>query len=811
MTRTTSFALRVLPLLGVVAITTPFAAAAPATVAVEAGAASGADAEVGAVAAIVVTGTRAGGRLADDTIQAVDVISSEQLASLGTADVAGALNRLLASVSVPRPHNTVGSEAVRPLVMRGLAPDQVLVLVNGKRRNQGAFLNTGGALGRGTNPTDLAAIPVSAIERIEVLRDGASARYGSDAIAGVINIILKSQADGGSVNATFGRYKEGDGYRRELQAHTAIALGSAGALNLALEGQNNSATNRAGADTSPEAALDRLTGQITQRIGAPALQSGKFAFNGEYRVSDALNLYAFGTLSRREAESYYSRQRGVGGVATAYPNGFLPTYQPVIEDQALVVGSKGQWGDWRYDLSLDWGRNEYSPYIKSFNTALYNATRSSPTDFYNGTYESSQLVANFNVARSFELGLVAPVSLAFGIERQSQRLKLQAGDPASWFGAGALAMPGISPLSAGAWRRHSLASYIDVEGKLSQELSVSLAARHERYSDFGSSVSGSLAARYDFNRRVALRAAISNGFRAPTLTQQYYSSIQTQGQDLGAGVVTVQSGAFAVDSPVARLLGARDLKPEKSRSQTLGLVLRPSDALSLTLDGYRIEVRDRINLSSSFPVTSTAVRNYLQRNGITDANYQSARYMTNAADTTTTGLDVSGEYRWKLANGDRARGTLTYGYNRSRIDRLADSPAILTQLAIPVRLVERREIGQLTDTNPRQKLILGGDYTLRAANLDLHASVNRFGAFSILSNTNASLDQRFKRKWTLDVSASHTFRRDWRWTVGVENLTNIRPDRTRPENNTGGSFQYTSYSPLSADGAFYYTSLNYSW
>lgn len=798
--RSYASALRALPLFGLSGLAFAVQAQTP----------TGATAN--ALDTVVVTGTRATGKLASEALQPIDVITAEQLSSQGTADLAGALNKLLPSISVPRPHNTVGSEAVRPLVMRGLAPDQVLVLVNGKRRNGGAFLNTGGALGRGTNPTDLGAIPVSAIERVEVLRDGASARYGSDAIAGVINIILKNQSEGGSVNATLGRYDDGDGTRRELQGYTGFALGDRGSLTLSAEGQHNEATNRAGPDTSPAAQTDGLTGQTTHKIGAPALESSKLAFNGDFQVNDALNLYSFGTYSHREAQSHYSRQRPTAVVANIYPDGFLPRYDPEIDDLGLVIGGRGDLtDDWKYDASVDWGRNTYKPYIKSMNSSLYTATGSSPTHFYNGTYETTQSVGNFNLSRTFDVGLASPLSLAVGLEYQSQELQIKAGDAASWFGAGALAMPGISPQSAGDWSRHSLANYIDLEVKPTDKLTLSLAARHEDYSDFGNSVSGSFSGRYDFTPRVALRGSISNGFRAPSLTQQHYSSIQTQGQDLGAGVVTVQSGTFAVDSNIARLLGAEDLEAEKSLSQTLGLVLRPTDNLSLTLDAYRISVADRINLSSSLPVSSAAVRQFLANNGVTDDNYQSVRYMTNAADTRTIGIDLAGEYRYRLGNGDLFKSTVAYSYNRTKITDQAASPAILQQLNIPVSLVERREIGQLTDTNPRHKLILAGDYSFTQQGIDLHAALNRHGSFWIYSNTNPSLDQKFASKWTVDLSASYSWADNWKLSVGADNLFDVRPDRTRPENNTGGSFQYTSYSPLSPDGAFYYANLNYSW
>lgn len=796
-----SFALRAFPLLGLATLAVPFHSPALA--------AESAD----KLSTVVVTGTRVSGRQAADAVQPIDVISGEQLSSQGTSDLAGALNKLLASVSVPRPHNTVGGEAVRPLVMRGLAPDQALVLVNGKRRNGGAFLNTGGALGRGTNPIDLAAIPVSAIERVEVLRDGASARYGSDAIAGVINIILKDQSEGGGINATLGRYDDGDGTRRELQGYAGFALGEAGSLTLSAEGQHNDATNRAGADITPGAQADGLYGQVTNKVGAPALESGKLGFNANYALNDAVELYSFGTWSRRDAQSHYGRQRATTAAIRAYyPGGYLPRYDPVVKDEALVFGARGQLlGEWDYDASVDWGRNTYEANIKSVNTRLFNETGSSPTHFYNGTYESSQWVGNLNFSRTFEVGLVEPLSVAFGLEYQAQDLELTAGDYASWYGSGAVAMPGTSPLSAGDWSRHSLATYLDLEGKVTDKLTLSLAARHENYSDFGNSVSGSLAARYDFTPRIALRGSLSNGFRAPTLTQQHYSSIQSQSQDLGNGPVLVQSGTFAVDSNIARLLGAEELEAETSLSQTIGLVLRPTDNLTLTADAYRITIDDRINLSSAFPVTSAAARQFLLDNGVVSDSYQSVRYMTNAADTRTIGLDLNGEYRWRLANGDSLKGTLTYAYNRTKVTDLAQSPAVLGQLGIPISLVERREVGQLTDTNPRHKLIIAGDYSISALNLDLHAALNRYGSFWVYSNTSPNLDQKFASKWTVDLAASYSWSDNWRLTVGADNLFDTRPDRTRPENNASGTFQYTSYSPLSADGAFYYASLNFAW
>lgn len=762
---------------------------------------------------VIVTGTRTAGRRALESVSPVDVISAEKLQSLGVSDVGVALSKLLPSFSTPRPHNTVGSEAVKPVVLRGLSPDQVLVLVDGKRRHGGAFLNTGGALGRGTSPVDLGAIPVSAIARIEVLRDGAAARYGSDAIAGVVNIILKKGAAGGGASVNFGGYTEGDGLRREVQADAGVALGTEGWIRFSAEGQNNDWTNRSGADVSAASRLDGTYGTRTHRVGAPALESFKVGYNALVPLGATTELYSSATLSRRETETAYGYQRRAAATAAIRPNGFIPYFRPEINDESLVAGIRGQaWNEWSYDASVSWGHNRYSPFIESINTRLYQDTGSTPESFYNGRYDNQQTVANLNVSRDFQVpGLFAPLSVTLGYERQNQKFEVGAGDPASYYGTGAVAMPGISPTDAGRWSRHSNALFIDLETKPIEKLTTSFALRHEDYSDFGDALAASLAARYEATKRLAVRGSISNGFRAPSLTQSHYSSISTQGQDLGngQGVVLVQSGAFPVNSRVARLLGAEDLKAEKSLNLTTGIVWRPDDDTDVTIDLYQVDIDDRINLSSNFPV-SAAVQSYLTANGVTGINYQSVRYLSNAVDTRTRGLDLAAQRRWALAGGDRVSGTLGYSYNETKIRRVAENPAILSSLGVPIQLVERREIGQLTVTNPRQKLILGGSYALARPDLEFSGTLTRYGSFWVLSNSGAATDQKFDAKWTLDVSTSYKPTKNWRLTAGLDNAFDVRPNKVY-NNSTNGSFPYTSYSPLSADGRFVYVTARYTY
>jgi iron complex outermembrane receptor protein len=761
---------------------------------------------------VIVTGTRATGRVATESVSPVDVITADKLQSLGVSDLGVALSKLLPSISTPRPHNTVGSEAVKPVVLRGLAPDQVLVLIDGKRRNSGAFLNTGGALGRGTSPVDLGAIPVSAIERIEVLRDGATARYGSDAIAGVVNVILKKGAAGATASVNYGGYTAGDGLRREAQASVGLALGDEGWIRFALETQNNDFTNRSGPNVSREALADGASyGKRTHRVGAPALKSEKFAYNAQYTFNSAFEVYSNATITRREVNSAYGFQYRNAVTQAIRPLGYLPEYNPKINDEAFVIGARGDIGDeWRYDGSVSWGHNAYKPYVNTLNASLYRDTGSTPFNFYNGRYDTDQTVANLSVSRDFDIGWFHdPLSVTIGVERQQQKFKIGAGDPASYYGAGAVTMPGISPENAGSWSRNSTGAFIDLETRPIEKLTTSVALRSERYSDFGNALAGSLAARYDATKKVALRGSVSNGFRAPSLTQSYYSSISSQGQDLGnnQGNVVVQSGTFPVGSRTAQLLGAKDLKAEKSISSTLGLVLRPDNDTDITIDAYRIDINNRINLSSNFPVTGN-VQRYLEANGVTGINYESVRYLTNAVDTRTDGIDLVAQRRWTLNQGDKLATTIGYSFNKTKIRRIADNPAILSQLNVPISLVERREIGQLTVTNPRHKVILSADYAIQRIGVDLHGSLTRFGSFDLLSNGSPANDQRFKAKWTTDLAVSYTPTRQWRLTVGVENLFDVRPDKVY-NNDTNGSFPYTSYSPLSADGRFLYATARY--
>ncbi|AZC82753.1 TonB-dependent receptor plug domain-containing protein [Pseudomonas chlororaphis] len=753
---------------------------------------------------VIVTGTRAQERTASASLSPIDVISGDSLRSSGSSELATVLAKLIPSINFPRPSLVDGAELTRPAQLRGLSPDQVLVLVNGKRRHTSAFVNLGGAVGRGSAPADLNAIPLSAIDHIEVLRDGASARYGSDAIAGVINIILKSADHGGSISTKYGQYKKGDGIQRQVAGNSGFALGDNGFVSLSGEGANNEYTDRAGKDFRPASVGSTTYGQHVFRQGEPETEEGKFQFNSAYSFNDAAELYGFGGYSKRRGETaaFYRASNASNNNRVLHPNGYLPLINGTLEDTSLVVGLRGELLDnWHYDLSANYGKNTYELRTKTINTSLGLNT---PHSFDNGTLTNDQRQLSLDLSREFSLGwLPYPVSVAFGTEYLHQGYQIEAGQPESYYQTGSSGLGGFRDSDAGSSSRHNFAQYLDLETNFTDKLAVSAAVRHEDYSDFGSNVSGSLSARYDFTPRVALRGSVSTGFRAPSLAQQNFTFTSSQ----LIGNTIQESGTFAADSQVARLLGAEDLKAEKSRNYSLGLVLEPLDNLTVTADLYHIDIRDRVSLSSNLVLNNTAI-DYLKANGVGNINYTSARYFTNATDTSTDGVDLVANYRYQLDNGIRWSSTLGYNYNHTKVTDVKANPAILDQLGVNLVRVDRRErIGLLGDTTPQHKLSLANDFNY--GNWALHSNLVRYGEFTSYQADKVN-DQTFSAAWLLDLAVDYKLQ-NWLFTLGGDNVTDKYPEKVNAYASSGGNLAYSTFSPYGYSGAFYYAKVAYNW
>ncbi|MFC4727771.1 TonB-dependent receptor plug domain-containing protein [Coralloluteibacterium thermophilus] len=756
---------------------------------------------------IIVTGTRVADRTVAESISPIDVITPEALQATGTTELATALSRVLPSLNFPRPAVSDGTSAIRPAQLRGMAPDQVLVLVNGKRRHTTALINVNGTQGRGSSPVDFNAIPISAIERVEVLRDGASAQYGSDAIAGVVNVVLKGSAGSGSIGAHYGMHSAGDGERLGLSGDGGIALGDGGFLHVAGQVAHQGLTNRARPFAGTPSPTNPPLGEKVSVTGDPTTDLAAIALNTEYALGPAATLYAFGMASNRDITSngfFRAATNPSQNIPEIYPDGFLPLINNRPKDRSLVAGVRGQAGEWDWDLSYNYGYNRLSFDIENTLNASLGPT--SPTSFYAGALETTQNILNLDVDRSLDWGLAYPVNLAFGAEYREEKWNQSPGEPLSYalgpffppYLPGAQVFSGFQPGDAGAYDRHSYAVYADLEGNLTERFSAGIAGRYEDYSDFGSKFSGKLSGRFEFSDAVALRGTASTGFRAPSLQQQNFQSTATN----FIGGVPFEIRTFGVDNPVAQALGAEPLKAEASTSYSLGLVLQPAAALYVTVDAYQIEVDDRIVLSEN--LTGPAVQAFLAERGIFGVN--GGRYFTNAVDTRTRGVDAVATWRTALAAGSLDL-TFGYNYNRTEIRAIAPNPPELTSGGLDLERIGRVEQGRIERGAPRDKVLLSGLWNV--GDWSFSAAATRYGEFTVLQ-TAASNDQTFGAKWVLDLAATYRVG-GWNLTLGADNVLNEYPDEVLFANSTGGQYPYSNASPFGYNGAFVYGKVGFDW
>ncbi|KOR46027.1 ligand-gated channel [Xanthomonas oryzae] len=757
---------------------------------------------------VIVTGTRVSDRTVAESQSPIDIISAESLQATGTPELATALARALPSLNFPRPALSDGTSAIRPAQLRGLSPDQVLVLVNGKRRHTSSLLNLNGTIGRGSAAVDLNTIPVAAIARVEVLRDGASAQYGSDAIAGVVNIVLKGAEKGGSLQAGFGQYSAGDGNNYELSGDTGVAYGGdRGWLHVATQLNQQDPTDRARGYAGAPSVSQPAVGQKAFKIGDPEVNAQAVSANTELAFSDSITGYAFATASNRDITSFaFFRAPGstTQNILSIYPQGFLPEIQTYAKDRSLVAGVRGSTASgWDWDASYSYGDNRIDFHTR--NTLNVSLGPTSPTSFYDGALETTQNIVNLDVKRGFDWGLAYPVTVAFGAEYRNETWNQSPGEVGSYFQSGTLAggaqgFGGFAPSVSGRYSRDSYALYADLEADFTDKFSAGLAGRYEDYSDFGNQASGKLSARYTFTDKIALRGTVSSGFRAPSLAQQYFQSTSTT--FLAGNPNPFEIRTFPADSTVARALGAEPLDAETSLSYSLGLVLQPTDALYLTVDAYQIEVDDRIVLSSN--LTGAGVRNLLESQGIFGIN--GGRYFTNAVDTRTRGVDVVGSYRWQLAASSL---DLTAGYNYSdtEVRSVAANPAALSANGLSLERIDRTERGRIEEGFPRDKFLISGSWNLEHWTLALGAT--RYGKFSTRP-ADASNDQTFGAKWVVDASSSYKVDR-WTLTLGADNVLNEYPDENNFANSTSGQFPYSNLSPFGFNGAYVYGRINYRW
>lgn len=765
----------------------------------------------GELQSVVVTGTFAKNRRTIDSESPIDILTSRDLQSTGSGELATVLARLLPSLNFARATGADASDAVRPAQLRGLSPDQTLVLVNGKRRYTSAVVNVNGSLGRGSAPVDLNAIPLAAIDHVEVLRDGAAAQYGSDAIAGVINIILKKGAAGGDIEVGYGQTQERDGKQKSIKGSAGFALGDDGWVRVSAEVAERDPTNRAGADFRNP--LEPRYGKVNQRYGDPESKPATIFLNSEYHISDNLDWYAFGNYGKRDTSAAATWRTALitdpnnsklfVQRTPIYPEGFLPLQNSTLTDQSLVTGLRGEAAGWRWDASINYGSNKFE--LDLDNTVNQSLGANSPTHFYAGSLKNEQTVFNLDAAREFPVAAFSgPLTVAVGAEARHEKYTIGAGDAASYTGSGSQGFAGFRPANAGSHSRHNESIYVNLEAEATKKLSGGVALRHERYSDFGSTTSAKGSARYAFTDALSLRGTVSSGFRAPSLAQQYYTITTTNFQVVNGVNTPIETGTFAVNTPQARALGAQDLKPEKARNYSLGLQFQPNRNFTTTVDAYRIDIDNRILFSANL-ILNNDLKSILAAQG---TPVGSGRYFTNAVDTRTEGVDIVSTYRIDLQDKDRLDLTVAYNHNKSTVRKIADNPAILT--ANNLKLIDRQSIDRITVASPKDKFSLAADYGFGIWNA--HGVVTRYGSFTVPQN-DVKLDQTYDPQWVLDVSGSVKLGKNWRLVAGIDNVTNRYPAQVTSNGNlnVNGTQPYSIFAPNGFNGRYYYAKAGYSW
>lgn len=754
---------------------------------------------------IVVTGTRVAGRSRLDSASPVDVLSGASLQRQGTTELATALATVAPSIDFPRPAANDGTDAIRPATLRGLSPDQTLVLINGVRGHTSALLNTNGTVGRGSAAVDLNTIPTVALDRIEVLRDGASAQYGSDAIAGVVNLRLREARSGGGAQVNYGFYDtqvDTANNRRHVTGEHAvtasawqgIGFGNDGFITVSGEYLKRQPTNRADVDTrvSPR--------RITGRYGDPAVTQYTGYVNAGTSLTDTISLYAFGGYQDRDTKSAaFPRLPGVTAgynVNTLYPNGFLPIINTTSKDMTGTAGLRGDLGGWNADLSVSYGRNLIS--FRTLNSANFAAGNASQRDFYAGRLIYDQWIAGLDVTRKFDV--FQSLNVAFGIEGRREGYKIEAGEPnsrpVSRVSAGAQGFPGFSAANELERSRRNGSAYVDLEAQVTDKLLVGLAGRVEDYSDFGSTATGKASLRYDIAPWLALRGTASTGFRAPSLQQQFFTSTASVVQN-GVPVLTITTPST---SPLGTGLGGLQLEAEKSTNFSAGAVVR-AGGFDLTVDAYRIRIRNQIGLSENLNASfSTPVAALLADSGVS-----AARFFINGLASTTKGIDVVAHYRLRTEAAGAFDFTVAGNINDVKVTRVPTSTATLNPAPT---LFARSRILSLEDGTPQQKVTGTIDWSLdrlgALARVTYYGDVNQPG-------TTPAADVHTGKHAITDLELRYAATKGANIGIGVSNVFDVYPDRTIAANNSTGTLGFPYYSPFGFNGRYLYARLGVNW
>jgi len=768
---------------------------------------------------IVLVGNRSKPRTILNSPVPIDNFGVEELKNTGQPTVDKMLTYKMPSFNSTNQTISDATAHFDPADLRGLGPSRTLVLVNGKRKNQSALVYINDTPGKGEVGVDLKSIPAAAIERIEVLRDGASAQYGSDAIAGVINMILKKNVEYTTVNVNSGVTTEGDGFNFGADLNTSLNVGeNGGYMNLTFGYYEQEETNRAGtpgedvlfgvaADDPDWGSWLADNPDLGMTVGQPEIKKTDIFFNMGIPFKNGKGeVYTFGGLTYRKGKSFalYRAPYWVSDPhnllheeGTTY-NGFQPTFETDIRDNNNTLGVKFIVEGFNIDASGTFGRNAVDYMVNnSLNPAL---GANSPTSFDVGAYTFYNLLGNLDISRSFET-----VNVGFGLELREETFTSSAGQPASYFANGVQSFPGLQPSNEVDASRNNIGIYGDLEWEPTEEFLIGGAIRYEDFSDFGDNTSWKVNARYSLGDKGAIRGSYSTGFRAPSLHQIYLSNIQTL---VSGGTVSNQGTFNNVDPVIREGLGVPQLTAETSKNITAGITYKPASNLSLSVDFYNVKVDDRVLFTGEIGFdgdsgNTNAVEQILLDNSIT-----SLKFFVNAVNTITTGVDLVANYRnIELGNG-KLDATLAANFNETKIDGQIATPDLLA--ANGYEIFNRKEQSRITSSRPKSKILLGLNYEVGKFNVNLnntyfgevswkHSNNGLNGAPLGPGGTNlptedSAYDQTFAGKIITDLNLNYKFSNRISANISVNNLLNVYPDEIDTKGDfvtdLGGRFKY---------------------
>jgi len=754
---------------------------------------------------LVLVGSRATeGRGKNETTAPIDVITSEQLQAFGQMDLNQILHFLVPAFNSNRQSGSDIADHIDPTSLRGLGPDQTLVLLNGKRFHQTALIGTFGTRGRGNTGTDLNTIPVSAIDHIEILRDGAAAQYGSDAIAGVINIVMKSTVKELSANLNSGIYSAGDGLISNVGLNYGLKIGEKGFLNLTGEVLSKAKTLRK-SDSQYLDATPRLL------FGDASYLNSSFYLNSEIALTQKTKFYASGGVNFRstDAQGFTVDANSDRNVKSIFPNGFEPRIGSDIFDGTLTLGFKTKTNNgWDIDLYNTFGKNNIK--LSTLNTVnpsqvLYTNVKNQ-INFDAGSYNLTQNTTGLTFTKGIE-NILAGVNVSLGAEFRTDAYGIVAGEEASWkrygtditVAGGAQNFPGIRPDNALTASRTNVGVYGDLEINVTNSWLIATALRYENYSDFGGTLNGKIASRLKVSDVFSLRGSFSSGFRAPSLAQVYFSSTIND-------VVTEEGSTTAIyeerllarnNSPVTKALGIQPLKQETSLNGSLGFVLQPSKDFSLSVDAYQVSVKDRVVLTGEFSATDKGLESTFNSLGVIGA-----QFFANALDTKTVGVDIVGNYTTQIGEGTLT-SSLSFNYNDLSIEAVKANAQLAGR---EESFLGRRERSLIVYTAPKYKYHAIFDYKLNKTSFGV-----RFSGFSAMdlvdyNSTNAA-PNHYDAKLTTDLNAGYQISDKVKIALIGSNIFNVYPNKQAPTNTeTGGMYEAVQ---MGFGGSFYSVRLKF--